>query len=116
MPFDNMFDDRKAQPGAAGRPTPPCIGAVETLGQTGQVFRGNSLTMIGDAQGKPSPIACLELHRNAFFRSTIFFGIVDEIADDLGKLTMIACDDSTIGIGVKPDFHFVRSLANHLPA
>ena len=79
MALDNMFDDGKAEAGAAHRAAATRIDAIETLGQPGELFWRDALALIGDAQFGHTRAARRQPDLHLRVRMTVFQGIADNI-------------------------------------
>src|SRR5436305_4629733 len=91
MPLDDVLDDREAKAGSARAPASRRIDAVESFGQSRQVFAGDSRPVVGYRyDDPPRRRACRDVDCGRRIVAAIADGIAEEIVEDLEKLTIVA--------------------------
>ena len=75
--FGDMLDDRKAKARAASRLASPGIHSVEAFGQPGDMFLGNTVSLIADRQNYRAIFVRGQLHLHRLLAAAIFDSIVD---------------------------------------
>ena len=104
-----MFDDGKAEAGAALRPRPVWVDTVETFGQADEVVGGDANAVVGDFELDRVLFEGLvesgpgDGDGDALFGRPVFDRVLDEVVEDLLQLRVVAGDGGDIArdVGVE---------------